>query len=755
MNRGAKGARISCDSEPIPHDQRNQVAAWTTYSVRTSNPPTPATRMNPPLPYDRSELLSRIASLTAREREVLRLLAQGLGNAEMAAQLGRTGKTIDTHLANLRRKLAVRDRVRLAWIGAEAEKLARIDQSPDHRARRGDPAEGTNFIDADSRVPPRGAAPDIHGVGDDLERARHAIDAATNAVVGEAYLRALVAALEIATGAYAAAIFELADDADGTSLRCRACAIGGSLTEVPPIVADSTSGSRRRAFVGLLRPELEFGEATTSSEHDAAERFAPARSNGPGDAMRDRVLQALVADEDAELRVVPLIELNGGAIGILAMALPPTMIERSAPDGLLRSIAPRVAAEVARLRDEQRRRLGDPQADTLVNHAADLLSIHAPGGSYLYASRASETLLGYRSDELLGKSPYDFMDSRDIAKVGHVHHEVLSQPGPVRVRYAVRHKDGRRVWVESCTQAVRGGDGEIMQLVVTTRDVGAEQARLDDLVETRATLEHRVEDLTRALDVAEQRWRSICARTNDYIVILDRDLRIQYINRTLADTTVDQTVGTTVDRHLDPAHGHAMELAREVMRTGKDQQTEFETVSPAGRVRWSSKISPLIEEGAIVGAICIVRDLSGERRVEEALRERERLYRMLFEESPDGLLVHDGNLVRLANSRVAALLGHPESGSLIGLPVMQLVEPEFRPLVRRRIAALLAGTAEQPRMKQTLLTKNGTTVVLEVAARACVHDGRPAVLTIMRPAELLDDGAAEVEVRERDDATEY
>ncbi|MDA1358370.1 helix-turn-helix transcriptional regulator [Glycomyces luteolus] len=60
--------------------------------------------------------------LSEREREVARLVARGLTNAEIAAELfNRTG-TVKNHLANVQRRLGVRNRVEIAaWAWSTGE----------------------------------------------------------------------------------------------------------------------------------------------------------------------------------------------------------------------------------------------------------------------------------------------------------------------------------------------------------------------------------------------------------------------------------------------------------------------------------------------------------------------------------------------------------------------------------------------------------------------------------------------------------
>jgi len=81
---------------------------------------------------ERQDLVRRLASLTPRERQVLELVATGMLNKQIAAELGAAEKTIKVHRGRIMEKMQVRTATALVGLLSRAETRA--------HAARGSPA---------------------------------------------------------------------------------------------------------------------------------------------------------------------------------------------------------------------------------------------------------------------------------------------------------------------------------------------------------------------------------------------------------------------------------------------------------------------------------------------------------------------------------------------------------------------------------------------------------------------------------------
>jgi len=95
---------------------------------------------------------------------------------------------------------------------------------------------------------------------------------------------------------------------------------------------------------------------------------------------------------------------------------------------------------------------------------------------------------------------------------------------------------------------------------------------------------------------------------------------------------------------------------------------------------WADVVITAIRDlqGTLLGFTKITRDTTERKRIETALRESEKYARMLFELSPDAILVCSGEgLIQEMNARAGALFGY-DRAELLGKSVDMLVPDRFR-----------------------------------------------------------------------------
>ncbi len=129
---------------------------------------------------------------------------------------------------------------------------------------------------------------------------------------------------------------------------------------------------------------------------------------------------------------------------------------------------------------------------------------------------------------------------------------------------------------------------------------------------------------------------------------------------------------------------------------------------------------------------CNIRDITERLNAEKALNESEERYRCLVEFSPDAIMVHSYNKIVYVNPVAIRLLGAHYASELLGKPVFDIVHPDYKESVRRRVTTGIIGHKTLPLMEEKFLRLDGSTIDVEVAALPIEYDGMPAMPDIVR-----------------------
>jgi len=150
------------------------------------------------------------------------------------------------------------------------------------------------------------------------------------------------------------------------------------------------------------------------------------------------------------------------------------------------------------------------------------------------------------------------------------------------------------------------------------------------------------------------------------------------------------------------------------------------------------------ETGAVAGIVGAFLDITDLKQAEAALRESEEKYRTLVESSFDGILIHQDGVVVYINRTGASIYGSDDPATIIGMAALDLIAPEFRPLIAGRIRE--APEKPQALIRERLLRPDGTLIDADVTTTPTTWEGKPAAYVTFR--DISGQVRAEAALRE-------
>ena len=210
----------------------------------------------------------------------------------------------------------------------------------------------------------------------------------------------------------------------------------------------------------------------------------------------------------------------------------------------------------------------------------------------------------------------------------------------------------------------------------------------------------------------EQLYYSLLNSSPDSIVLYDSDGLPTYVNDAFVKTLGWNLLEMVHERPLmserdnDLLHSRIKGAAQEGIPLGHFE-TRFRTKS-GDTIDVTLSASRFNDhEGNPAGILMILRDMTEQRRAEEALRESEKRYRLLVDRAPVGIAVHvDGEVVFVNKAGASMLAAEPEH--FIGTPVLDRVHPELRGKASEGIRRMLTDGRTEPLIEQKWLRADGS-----------------------------------------------
>jgi two-component system cell cycle sensor histidine kinase/response regulator CckA len=244
-------------------------------------------------------------------------------------------------------------------------------------------------------------------------------------------------------------------------------------------------------------------------------------------------------------------------------------------------------------------------------------------------------------------------------------------------------------------------------------------------------------NLESQLGRARQEWKEIFEAVGHPMMILDTEHRILEVNPAttrVAGLSREELIGRRcfeVFHHPGDAGPPGGCPLQTILREGESQTTEMEMEAVMGTFLVSC--TPMYDEfGRVEKIIHVATDITGRKATEKALAQSEERYRNLVEDSPEGVVLHDGEMFLYLNPRAVALYGADNPGDLIGKRVLDYVHPDDRDPVGGRIGKILSTGGSTVPWEVRILRVDGQSVSVETSGGLVDYRGRKVVQVILR-----------------------
>lgn len=398
--------------------------------------------------------------------------------------------------------------------------------------------------------------------------------------------------------------------------------------------------------------------------------------------------------------------------------------------------------------DDQPALAAQDQFAVLAEQSPCMIFINS-GGRVVFANLLAEQTMGYSREDFYA-ADFDFRcliapESREL--VGNAFRKHMTGEEVVPYEYNLLTRDGRRIPAMITTKLITyEGRGAILGIVT---DVSEYRQLLEDAERSEARYRSLFE--SSPIPLWEEDW-SVTKALLDRLRAEGEDL-VQYLASPEAlGTTVELVRVIDVNRaalelyEADSPRQLKANLGRfigpdsfELMRNNLLSIADG-TLSFGGETTnytlSGQEINVLIKcsvmpghEGDYSRLMVSVIDITERKRVEQALREREELYRRLIETSPDAVTVTDlaGRLV-MTNLQGARLHGYDSAEQMLaaGMDAFDLISPKHRDKARHN-AQLTLENGSVHGVEYELIRKDGSTIPVELSASVLRGiDGKPS-----------------------------
>ncbi|WP_052959148.1 PAS domain S-box protein [Methanoculleus sediminis] len=395
-------------------------------------------------------------------------------------------------------------------------------------------------------------------------------------------------------------------------------------------------------------------------------------------------------------------------------------------DALRRENADLRLADAERRRDEEALRKEKDRVGAILSALDTGQSLVDPDMTIVWVNQEARDILP--EQEPIGQKCYRYFESLNEPCEVCAARRVFATGEVTRVEKCVSRR-GR--WMNIVAQPVKDASGRVTHVLESFTDI-TEQKQAEE-----------------ALRESEAKYRTLVETALDIVLIHDSE-KILYINPTgvnlLGASSPDEILGRNFLEIVHPdfrdriQENAAMDLMGEPSPT-----TQLQLLRLDGTPFWVEGKGVMTYIAGTPVVQVIMRDITGRKQMEDALRESEERYRSLVELMPDAVVVHRDGIIVYVNPACVRIAGGRSPEDIVGKPLDLFVSPEYRERIAGHIRRMEQEGTSTPLAELGLRTLDGRTIQVDITATPILYRGRPSIMVVFR--DIAERKQAEAKLR--------
>ncbi len=128
--------------------------------------------------------------------------------------------------------------------------------------------------------------------------------------------------------------------------------------------------------------------------------------------------------------------------------------------------------DISEIKEKERQlELSEEKFRFIAENTTDLITQHSNDGNFSYVSNSSKDIIGYNPEELIHRSPYDFIHPDDLHKIQNAQKEIVEKLKTKPLTFRFRKKDNSYIWMESLTKINLKNKHQIIGMQSSSRDI--------------------------------------------------------------------------------------------------------------------------------------------------------------------------------------------------------------------------------------------------------------------------------------------